>query len=728
MGIDRSTANIAIESYILGKDANNWGHKFISNDAVPYCDIKNRQICSPMFGTIINEHDDMLVRGKNMHEAGHARLTPEDKNPAWSALKGKVMNALEDLRIERAIGRLAPIIEQDLRGMNADISRSLGVRLSQENSMKPVDEALLAMMFMENGLPVSWNISESAQKYVSAAYPEFQKWQGITNMDNKSGFYEIEQIADQVIAALKDAAKQQNQQEQQNQKGNGQHKEQQQGDSEQNQQDNQSGKSKQDKQKQDGQENTENEYGDADNSDNEENGNSGDADEEKTEKEGQQKKNKKNSGKSEDGEEENDNSDNSDNNDNEQDDEENTENGDSEDSADNSNQKNGNSGDSDSDSAEQGNSSADSNESADNSDENSESGDSEMDGFDRSNQSPEREVGNDGEETRSVKSNNEAEKEADKKAEERLEQDFENSDLAGEELSKKLEKIMEDSLKISSGYTSFTANDIVVKGAENKSAFDAARKAISSIIGQLSNYTEDAIKSLARVRMQRNLENGRIDRRKLVGLSKSLTKKVFYKTRPGIDLNTAITIMIDESGSIGCMCKQLRSLAIAFSEVFTKLGIKFEVLGYTTHGNTKYESPEKIIRTAPIKIIEHKTFNETYQQAKYRLGSIDSEWCNIDGESILLAYKRIAKERVNRRIIFVLSDGMPNQGYCGKSITKHLYDSIQFVRKNGTEVYGFGIGTNEPQKFYGNENFLYLKNISELGPQFFRRFREIIAK
>ena len=76
MEIDRRTGNIAIESFILGNDAHNWEHEFIKDDAVPYCDIDGHKICSPVFGTIINEHDDMMVRGKNEHEAGHARLTP----------------------------------------------------------------------------------------------------------------------------------------------------------------------------------------------------------------------------------------------------------------------------------------------------------------------------------------------------------------------------------------------------------------------------------------------------------------------------------------------------------------------------------------------------------------------------------------------------------------------------------------------------------------------------
>ena len=750
MAIDRSSGNIAIESFILGSDAHNWQHEFIKDDATPYCDIAHKKICSPIFGTIINEHDDMMVRGKNEHEAAHARLTPGDKDPKWSRLKANVVNALEDLRIERAVSKLSPMIEKDLHGMNQELNRSLNLKLSQEGGkqIKPVDEAILAMMFRENGLSICWNISESAQKYMDAAYPEFQKWRDIRNADTKAGFYEIEQIADKVVAALEEAAKEQNRQEQEqqnqkNQKNNQQNQQNQQsgssseqqgessddnsgeGDSESSQDKNGKNKSSKKSDKKDNKDNSKDE--------NEEE-NSGTGDEEDGEEEnsynqdGEEEDNgddKENAEDSKGNGKDKDTDDNADNNGDEDGDSEEDGKGDADDSEEDGD--NCNSSDSDGDEDGDADNQQGGNENSDSDSENSDSDNTSdnMDGDDNENSKPQSEVFSGDNNTKELKANDKKEQE---KARERLEKDFGDEDVLNEELSEKMQKILEDSKKISSGYTSFTANDVIIKGEERKESFERARKSISSIVGQLSNYTEDAIKALSRVQMQRNLEHGKIDRRKLVGLSKSLTKKVFYKSKPGIDLNTAITIMIDESGSIGSMCHQLRSLAIAFSEVFTKLNIRFEVLGYTTHDCVRYNTPKNVTRTAPIKIIEHKTYGETYQQAKYRLGSISSDYCNIDGESLLIAYKRIARERVNRRIIFVLSDGLPNQGYNGYSITKHLYDAINFIRKNGTEVYGFGIGTNEPQKFYGKENFLYLKNISELGTAFFRRFREIVAR
>ena len=48
-------------------------------------------------------------------------------------------------------------------------------------------------------------------------------------------------------------------------------------------------------------------------------------------------------------------------------------------------------------------------------------------------------------------------------------------------------------------------------------------------------------------------------------------------------------------------------------------------------------------------------------------------------------------------------------------------------RQNGAEVYAFGIGTDEPEKFYGKENFVYIENSNEINGAFFRRVSEILA-
>ena len=75
----------------------------------------------PVLPPIIDANVDAVVRGKNMHEAGHGRLTRCDKDASWSPLMGNVANALEDLRIEKGISKLSPAIAEDVKAMNKTI-------------------------------------------------------------------------------------------------------------------------------------------------------------------------------------------------------------------------------------------------------------------------------------------------------------------------------------------------------------------------------------------------------------------------------------------------------------------------------------------------------------------------------------------------------------------------------------------------------------------------------
>jgi cobalamin biosynthesis protein CobT len=212
-------------------------------------------------------------------------------------------------------------------------------------------------------------------------------------------------------------------------------------------------------------------------------------------------------------------------------------------------------------------------------------------------------------------------------------------------------------------------------------------------------------------------------------VAKNLTKNAFYTKKQGISLDTTVSILVDESGSMYNSVAHCRSLAIAMAEVLERLDIKFEILGHTTGTNSRKidaDTKNKFDRDVQMIIFEHKNFNESYRNEKYRLGSIDSLGCNVDGEALLTTFKRAMEQRSNRHIILVISDGEPTgakqNGY------NHLRNAVKFCRNNGAEVYAFGIGTNAPKQFYGEENFVYLPSIKEMNGHFFRQLSNIIVQ
>ena len=634
----RLNANEAIDQFILGCDASNWSHVYIDNNDVPCCDIENHRICSPVLPSMIDARMDAIVRGKNEHEAGHARLTPRGKDKSWSPLKSQLVNILEDLRIEKGIKALSSSIGSDLDEMNRYFidKQQAGFQTGKYNFLKPVNEALTAMHFTETGHFPQWTLSPEAKKYYDDAMPIFREWNN-ADCNTKDGFDQIEKIADRVIAILEKSREEMN-----NQSVNGD---------------------------------------DDCNSQSSEGNNGGNGQDENG--------NHKQNGQDENGQDGN---------------------GQKQNGQDGNGQKQNGKGSNGDSSANENNQSDDGHNGSQNGrdGENPDEQDDAFHGVNKRHKNP-----NGGRDRRKT-----------------IEDDFIENDNEADAIKEELRRIFEESRKVFGEYRPYTAEDSIIHSVENKDGFDNAFNSIRGAASVLSSYLEQSLKTLSRCRVIDNRDKGSLNvQRNATLIAKSLSKNIFSKTIKGISLDTTVSILIDESGSIGYdTSREFTKIVIAFAEVLERLKIKFEVLGHTTGCAYHCPSNAGFTRCSKMVILEHKNFNEPYRSERYRLGSIGYHACNIDGEALLVAFKRNVSQRSKRHVILVFSDGLPNDpnGFTGM-LYRNLTDTVRLCRNNGVEVYAFGIGTEAPSKFYGEDNFVYLKSVDEMTNAFFHKTAEIIT-
>ena len=631
----RLNANEAIDQFILGRDASNWSHVYIDNNDVPCCDIENHRICSPVLPSMIDARMDAIVRGKNEHEAGHARLTPRGKDKSWSPLKSQLVNILEDLRIEKGIKALSSSIGNDLDEMNRYFidKQQVGFQTGKYNFLKPVNEAFTAMHFTETGHSPQWTLSPEAKKYYDDAMPIFREWNN-ADCNTKDGFDQIEKIADRVIAILEKSREEMN-----------------------NQSDN----------------------GDDDcNSQSSEGNNGGN---------GQKQNGRDENGQDENGQDEN---------------------GQRQNGKDENGQKQNGKGSNGDSPANESNQADDAHNGSQNGSEETDSQNDARHGVNKRHKNP-----NGGLDRRKT-----------------IEDDFIENDNEADAIKEELRKIFEESRKVFGEYRPYTAEDNIIHSVENKDGFDNAFNSIRGAASVLSSYLEQSLKTLSRCRVIDNRDKGSLNvQRNATLIAKSLSKNIFSKTIKGISLDTTVSILIDESGSIGYdTSREFTKIVIAFAEVLERLKIKFEVLGHTTGHAYHCPSNAGFTRCSKMVILEHKNFNEPYRSERYRLGSIGYHACNIDGEALLTAFKRNVSQRSKRHVILVFSDGLPNDpnGFNGM-LYRNLTDTVRLCRNNGVEVYAFGIGTEAPSKFYGEDNFVYLKSVDEMTNAFFHKTAEIIT-
>lgn len=203
-------------------------------------------------------------------------------------------------------------------------------------------------------------------------------------------------------------------------------------------------------------------------------------------------------------------------------------------------------------------------------------------------------------------------------------------------------------------------------------------------------------------------EDGRLDTRRFVGAFNG-RQDVFKKREPRAEMDTALTVLIDLSGSMGgSKIRIAEQCAIALAEAVDKTGVAYEVLGFTQDGRADdypvQPNGDAYSRYSPLHTYVFKNFEQRLFECKGSMSSIYN--CatgqNADGESLMYAYARLKARQEKRKVFMVLSDGQPASD--GDYVQGHYYlqKVVQDIIKDGTDVVGIGIASRAVKDYYPN--------------------------
>jgi hypothetical protein len=249
---------------------------------------------------------------------------------------------------------------------------------------------------------------------------------------------------------------------------------------------------------------------------------------------------------------------------------------------------------------------------------------------------------------------------------------------------------------------------------EDNEEYMETRKKVSATVASMSAALQQALLARAESTVMTHQYRGKLDTDRLTHMMKGLGKNIFYEIEEGEDINTAIEIIIDESYSMSYngLVYPVRQVALAIAEVLTQLDIPFEITGTTTNSYGDWEYSDMIDRTKPMVYKHYKTFNQNWNVVKTAIMQTDAIDNNVDGEAVEYAASRLQARPEQRKIVLSLSDGEPYNGQTEtRKLERHLVRTCEQCRKNGVEVYGFGIKTRDPERFYGKDYFIYLDDI-----------------
>jgi Mg-chelatase subunit ChlD len=175
---------------------------------------------------------------------------------------------------------------------------------------------------------------------------------------------------------------------------------------------------------------------------------------------------------------------------------------------------------------------------------------------------------------------------------------------------------------------------------------------------------------------------------------------IFAEESEGIDLNAAISIVIDRSGSMGALLKDACTAALSAMLAFDVPGIATQVSVFPVYGDNGSDCDDD----EGVAVVKH--WGETPRALAKRIGSMSVDGGTPMAEAILHAGACILPRRETLRLVMVVTDGDPNE----LSATQ---DVIEALRKSGISVVGLGIGV-DPSRVFGSRYSATLSSTTEL--------------
>jgi cobalamin biosynthesis protein CobT len=253
------------------------------------------------------------------------------------------------------------------------------------------------------------------------------------------------------------------------------------------------------------------------------------------------------------------------------------------------------------------------------------------------------------------------------------------------------------------------------------------------IIPRLERKLKFALEAAMRADKEKNKTRGKVDPQAVTKLVTDQTNKVFYKKGDGRDVGTAVSVMLDSSGSMGEMYSRGHSLigragsagsrdyvrqkvglscimALALGEVCENLGVSFEIVTYQTGG----------ICPGMYAGI-YKSFGDEWKKAQDCLGNYQATAGDCPYAGLGWSLSRLSTRPEKRKIQFFLSDA----NECNDGIDK-CYDLAKYAKRRANiDVVGIGIFT-EYMKHFMKEKSETVMNPGDLTDTLFARLAKII--
>ena len=259
-----------------------------------------------------------------------------------------------------------------------------------------------------------------------------------------------------------------------------------------------------------------------------------------------------------------------------------------------------------------------------------------------------------------------------------------------------------------------------------------------------ANRLERLLRARHRRRWRFDQDEGMLDAARLTRVIVDPSMPLIYKDEVDLDFqDTVVTLLLDNSGSMrGRPILMTALCADLICRTLERCAIKVEILGYTTrewNGGRSREGwlragcPQRPGRLSDLRHIIYKSADSPWRLARNNLGLMlrdDLLKENIDGEALLWAHGRLLMRRERRRILLVISDGVPlDESTLSENshdfLERHLRSVIRWIECHSpVELVAIGVG-HDVTHFYTRATVI--RTVDELGAALIGRLAELFG-
>ncbi len=277
-----------------------------------------------------------------------------------------------------------------------------------------------------------------------------------------------------------------------------------------------------------------------------------------------------------------------------------------------------------------------------------------------------------------------------------------------------------------------------------RAALDQQSKRLQPTVVRLANRLERLLLAQQKRHWQFDLDEGVLDAARLTRVITDPLASLAFKEESETEFkDTVVTLLLDNSGSMRGKPIMVAALcADVLSRTLERCGVKVEILGFTTHGWNGGHSREDWLaagsppgpgRLSDVRHLIYKAADSPWRRARHNLGLMLREDLlkeNIDGEALMWAHDRLLARNEQRRILVVISDGVPLDEATlsanpGSYLEQHLRNVVKWIEtRSPVELLAIGIG-HDVTDFYSRA--VAIETVEQLGGAVMTQLADLFA-